>query len=127
MKKKINRVGRPLLSIVALALLLSGLITLSDFSQTIRNGLFLSLSLSFFNGTVCFLTLDWAFHRSNASFFGALFGGMVWKLIVLGVTTYLLAGRPDFHLSLTLISLAGLTFFFYGLSVYFVCRLNQPA
>ena len=83
---------------------------LSPLPGGIRHGLYLGIALSALNGSIAFLTLAWAFSKSDVVFYGTFFGNMIWKLLVLFGTFLLLVRLQAVHIPAALISLAALTF-----------------
>ena len=99
-------------------LLLSGLIgslaaatALLRVERGVRWGLYLGIALAAFNGLIAFLTLAWAYQKSDKIFFGTFFGNMVWKLAVLMVSALWLLKFHQVHIPSALISMAALTLF----------------
>ncbi|OGR84936.1 MAG: hypothetical protein A2901_01575 [Elusimicrobia bacterium RIFCSPLOWO2_01_FULL_54_10] len=76
----------------------------------IAKGLLLGSVLALVNGGLAFLLLRWAAGRKDKIFYGAFFGGMLWKLAGLfGVFIFLL-NRPLAHIPSVLLSMAAVTF-----------------
>lgn len=97
------------------------------FPPSIRNGFFLSFALSALNAFLIFVSLNWTWDRSDKIFYGTFFGGIVWKLIVLALMTYLIYRNPDFNLNATLISFVFLTFLFNFTGISFLSKRKELA
>jgi hypothetical protein len=80
------------------------------FSDPVKNALALGVTLACANGALAFLSLAWAFPKSQKIFFGAFFGNMVWKLAVLFSSAAIFMHSPNMHIQTLLLSMAGLTF-----------------
>lgn len=77
-----------------------------------QNGFFLGVVLSCFNAILTSSALGWASRRSNRAFFGIYFGGILWKLIVLGGTFFFLLKHPSISPAPALITLGLMTLVF---------------
>lgn len=106
-------------SIISLAVLM-----IFSSVPAVRNGFILGILLSTANALLCFLLLHWTYVKSSKIFYGAYFGGVIWKLLVLGGVFYYLMNHAMFHAPATLISLAVMTFLLNMTELYF---LPQPS
>lgn len=82
-----------------------------------RNGVILGLACSLVNALAGFAAVHWAFKRSNRLFYGAYFGSMLWKILVLGGVFFLVRGHAAFHPAGALVSLAAATFLLNALEL----------
>ena len=89
-----------------------------NLSSVSFHGMLLSVTLSGLNCFVLLGLLKWAFQRSDKAFYGVLFGGMLWKLLVLGATAFCIFNSSAFHFNATLISMAGFLFLFSMVGIY---------
>ncbi len=92
---------------------------------TARNALCLAFLLASLNGVILHLLLSWAFNKSNKVFFGTLFGGMGWKFLTLGLTTFFVFGNPSYSLVTTLLSFVFFSTFFTFLSVWILGQVRE--
>ncbi|MBI2118390.1 MAG: hypothetical protein HYT97_02045 [Elusimicrobia bacterium] len=91
-------------------------------SLPIQNSLALAAALSCFNGIASFLSLNYAWKKSNAIFFGVFFGNMAWKMMVLGCAIFFIFKNQNFHLVFALLGLALFTFLFTGLGITLILK-----
>lgn len=90
-----------------------------------RNGASLALALACLNAVLGFASLHWAMRRSDKIFFGAFFGGILWKFLVLGGTFFYLLGHPGLHAAATLLTLAVMTLLYDLIEI--LCLERTPA
>ncbi|OGR51258.1 MAG: hypothetical protein A3I11_02350 [Elusimicrobia bacterium RIFCSPLOWO2_02_FULL_39_32] len=91
-------------------------------SLPIQNSLMLAAVLSCFNGIASFLSLNVAWKKSNAMFFGVFFSNLAWKMLVLGFTAFFIFKNQDFDLVFALIGLVLFTFLFTGLGITLILK-----
>lgn len=109
----------------ALALAILAAVRLLGLAGSVRGGIILGTGLAFANGLICLYLAYWAFTRSEKLFYFTFFGGMIWKLLILGVTVYFLIGVEQVHLAAVLIAMAAMTFFYNLLEIRYLPRICQ--
>ena len=91
----------------------------------IVNGMIFGFLLAGCNWLLCHFSLKWAYSRSNGIFYGTFFGGMIWKLAVLGLAFLFLRGQSSLPMSSALIALALATFFLNLVEARLVCGFKR--
>lgn len=120
-----NRVFQGTAVFGSTALFLYIAVTFLNLGIFVSKGIFIGFFLSTFNGLVTFLALSWAIERSNKIFFGTFFGGIIWKLVVLGSVFFYWTIQSSFQIVPALVSLALTTFLFNIFGMIFL--FNQTA
>ena len=101
---------RNLVLLAALAASLVFAVRFFGFSPSMRSGFSVGIVLASLNGLLAFLTLAWAYPKSDKVFFGAFFGNMIWKLVMLFAAFLFLVNSKTVHVQTALISMAAMTF-----------------
>ena len=83
-----------------------------------RRGLLTGLAIAAANGLAGALSLAWAAGRPDTVFYRTFFGGILWKVAVLGGAFWILARQSSVHPATALITHALATFAFNGVEIF---------
>ena len=86
----------------------------------VSDGIFLGSLISVLNGLACFTLLHWSFRKTARVFYASFFGGMIWKIAVLGSAFWILPRFPSVHRTAAFVSLALMTFLINILEIRFL-------
>lgn len=106
-----NRIYQLVILAFVPVLLLLALVKFFPFNPAVRAGILLGSAVSVLNAILSFVLLSWFFSKSDRIFLGTFFGGMLWKLLALGLTCGYVFYHPRFNPAATLIAFGLATFF----------------
>jgi len=116
-----NRIFQAAAAFLAVSFIVFAATLASGYPDTVKKGVFLGILLAVFNCAVSCASLNWAFKKSDKIFFGALFGSMFWKLLVLAAAAYyLFTANAGINPVTALVTLALMTLLFNILETGFL-------
>ncbi len=106
---KLTKLTRGAAAISAFTLASFAFIYFVPLSAFSRDGAQLGAAIASANALLCLAALSWCYLKSDKVFFSAFYGGMLWKLSVLGATVFLLARAGSSAIVSMLLALAVMT------------------
>ncbi len=88
------------------------------------DGMILGLLVGSSTGCIALLALRWAYAKGNQEFMMAFMGGMVVRLLIVAVASFVILSSTDTHLQSYIVSMLVTYLFFLGLEVYYAIAKN---
>ena len=88
------------------------------------DGMILGLLVGSSTGCIALLALRWAYAKGNQAFMMAFMGGMVVRLLIVAVASFVILSSTDTHPQSYVVSMLVTYLFFLGLEVYYAIAKN---
>ncbi len=88
------------------------------------DGVMIGLLVGASTGCIALLALRWAYAKGNQAFMMAFMGGMVVRLLLVAVTSFVILSSTDTHPQSYTVSMLVAYLFFLGLEVYYAIAKN---
>ena len=89
------------------------------------DGMILGLLVGSSTGCIALLALRWAYAKGNQAFMMAFMGGMVVRLLIVAVASFVILSSTDTHPQSYVVSMLVAYLFFLGLEIYYAIAKNS--
>ena len=89
------------------------------------DGIILGLLVGAITGCIALLALRWAYAKGSQAFMMAFMGGMVVRLLIVAVASFVILSSTDTHPQSYVVSMLVAYLFFLGLEIYYAIAKNS--
>lgn len=112
-----------LLAVVVLGCL--AILTAWDSSLDARRAVWVGVAISYANTLIGFAIINWGFRQSQQVFFASLYGGIIFRFLLIFVLLFILIGALNMNRVALVASLVATYFLFLGLEIFQIHKFSD--